>query len=136
MMTKQELEAFIDASFPHARLLGWKLDDCGHRFAVLRLPVTAAHLRPGGTVSGPALMALADTAAYFAILASVGPVALAVTTHLSIDFLRRPDHAVILARGDLVKLGKRLAVARIDIRGEGEDEPVAIASVTYSIPQT
>jgi acyl-coenzyme A thioesterase PaaI-like protein len=81
-------------------------------------------------------MALADTAAYFAILASIGPVALAVTTHLSIDFLRRPDQAEIVTRADLVKLGQRLAVARVDMRGAGEDEPVAIASVTYSIPQT
>jgi uncharacterized protein (TIGR00369 family) len=134
-MTREELEAFIESSFPHARRLGWTLDDVGHRFAVLRLPVTEEHLRPGGTVSGPALMALADTAAYFAILASIGPVALAVTTHLSIDFLRRPDHPEIVVRADLVKLGSRLAVARVDLRGSGEDEPVAIASVTYSIPQ-
>lgn len=134
-MTAAEIERFVDETFPQARSLGWVIDAVAHRRATVRLPVADHHLRPGGTVSGPTLMALADTAMYFAVLASIGPVELAVTTNLNINFLRRPspDHDVV-ADAEILKLGARLAVGQVTIASEGEDEPVAHATVTYSIP--
>jgi len=100
----------------------------------LRLPITPAHQRPGGTVSGPALMSLADAAAWLAVLAQIGPVVLAVSTSLHIDFLRKPELVDVLAEGRLIKLGKSLAVIDVSLRSEGRDELVAKAQVTYSIP--
>lgn len=91
------------------------------------------HLRPGDTISGPTLMMLADTSAYLAILATVGLEALAVTTHLSIDFLRKPKGGSELeAHAEIVKQGRRLVVA--SVRSFADDALVAIASVTYSRP--
>jgi uncharacterized protein (TIGR00369 family) len=100
----------------------------------MRLPVTKAHGRPGGTVSGPALMGLADGAAWLAILAQIGPVALAVTTSLHIDFLRKPALVDMVAEGRVLKLGKTLGVVDVTVRADGHDDIVAKAQVTYSIP--
>jgi uncharacterized protein (TIGR00369 family) len=110
------------------------VEDSGEWGARLRLPVTKAHGRPGGTVSGPSLMGLADGAAWLAILAQIGPVALAVTTSLHIDFLRKPPLVDMVADGHVLKLGKSLAVVDVGIRAQGHDELVAKAQVTYSIP--
>jgi uncharacterized protein (TIGR00369 family) len=92
------------------------------------------HGRPGGTVSGPTVMTLADTAAWMAILARIGPVVLAVTTSLHIDFLRKPPIGDLVADAEVLKLGRRLAVVAVRIRAAGHDELVASAQVTYSIP--
>lgn len=101
----------------------------------LRLIVQGRHLRPGGTVSGPAIFALADVAVYLAILARIGPVALAVTTSASVDFLRKPAAGVdLLAEARILKLGRVLAVGDVLIRSEGGTDAVARASLTYSIP--
>lgn len=102
---------------------------------VLRLKVSERHLRPGGTVSGPSIFALADVAMYLAILSRIGPVALAVTTNSSIDFMRKPvaGHD-LLGEARLLKLGRSLAVGDVLVRSEGQAEPVARASLTYSIP--
>ena len=91
-------------------------------------------LRPGGTISGPTMMGLTDFAMYVAVLASIGPVPLAVTTNLNINFLRRPAQRDLIAEARLVKLGKRLAVGDIQIYCDGEDDMVAHATSTYSIP--
>jgi uncharacterized protein (TIGR00369 family) len=101
----------------------------------LRLKVTERHLRPGGTVSGPSIFALADVAMYLAILSRIGPVALAVTTSSSIDFMRKPAAGRDL-RGEarLLKLGRSLAVGDVLLFSEGGSEPVARASLTYAIP--
>jgi uncharacterized protein (TIGR00369 family) len=101
---------------------------------VVRLPIDERHGRPGGTVSGPASMSLADTTAWLAVLSRIGPVVLAVTTSLHIDFLRKPELTDLVATGDLLKLGRRLAVIDVTIRSIGRNEPVAKAQVTYSIP--
>jgi uncharacterized protein (TIGR00369 family) len=102
---------------------------------VMALSASDKHLRPGGTVSGPSMFALADVCAYFAILAMLGPVALAVTTNCSIDFMRKPAPGRILCRMELLKLGRVLAVTEGRLFSEGaEDKPVARASLTYSIP--
>jgi uncharacterized protein (TIGR00369 family) len=101
---------------------------------IMRRQVNDMHSRPGGTVAGPVMMSLADVAAWMAILSRIGPVVLAVTTSLHIDFLRKPALVDLVATGDLVKLGSRLAVVDVTIRSQGLTAPVAISQVTYSIP--
>lgn len=102
---------------------------------VVRLRVTDKHLRPGGTVSGPSMFALADVGLYLAILARLGPVALAVTTNCSIDFMRKPAAGRdLLGHVRLLKLGRVLAVGDVLIYSDGDPKPVARASLTYSIP--
>lgn len=102
---------------------------------VMRLLTSDKHLRPGGTVSGPSMFALADVAAYLATLSRIGPQALAVTTSCSIDFMRKPLADVpLVARASLLKLGKQLSVTDVLIFSEGSDKPVARASLTYAIP--
>jgi uncharacterized protein (TIGR00369 family) len=91
-------------------------------------------LRPGGTISGPTMMALADFAMYVAVLAAIGPVPLAVTTNLNINFLRKPVPGDLVAEARLLKIGKRLATGEVTIRSDGETEPVAHVTSTYSIP--
>ena len=81
------------------------------------------------------MMTLADTALYVALLAMIGPVALAATTSLNINFLRKPAPVDVIARCRLLKLGKRLAVGEVAIRSEGLQEAVAHATSTYSIPR-
>ena len=99
----------------------------------LRLAVAEAHIRPGGTVSGPALMALADAVAWSAVLVEIGPVVAAVSTSLHIDFLRKPQAIDVLADGVVMKLGKTLAVIDVAMRSSGVEELVAKAQVTYTI---
>ncbi len=102
---------------------------------VTRLLVSEQHLRPGGTVSGPAMFALADVSIYLAILSRLGEVAMAVTTNASIDFLRKPQAGRdLLAECRILKLGRTLAVGEVLIRSDGEDALVARCSMTYSIP--
>jgi uncharacterized protein (TIGR00369 family) len=101
----------------------------------LRLRVATRHLRPGGTVSGPSIFALADVAMYLAILSRVGPVALAVTTSCAIDFMRKPAAGRDLrANARLLKLGRTLAVGDVLVFSDGEAAPVARAGLTYSLP--
>ncbi len=101
----------------------------------VRLNVSDKHLRPGGTVSGPSIFALADCAAYFLTLAHIGREALAVTTNCSIDFMRKPAASTdLLADARLLKLGKSLSVIDVLVYSEGAPEPVARASLTYAIP--
>ena len=100
-----------------------------------RLLVEDRHLRPGGTVSGPSIFALADVSAYLMTLARIGPKALAVTTNCSIDFMRKPEAGVnLVAKTRLLKLGKLLSVCDVMVFSEGMDQPVARASLTYAIP--
>lgn len=132
--TRDELSAFLKTEFPQSRCTLEEIDADGS--VVVAHPVGDSELRPGGTVSGPVMMTLADVALYLAILARIGIVPLAVTTNLSINFLRKPraDRRVI-ARCRLMKLGKSLAVGEVWIFSEGEDEPVAHATGTYSVPK-
>ncbi|HEV6968720.1 PaaI family thioesterase [Roseateles sp.] len=130
--TQAELDAFLKAEFPQTRCTLEAIDDDG---VVMAHPIGETELRPGGTVSGPVMMTLADVALYVAILARVGIVPLAVTTSLTVNFLRKPraDRRVV-ARCRLMKLGKSLAVGEVWISSEGEEEPVAHAVGTYAIP--
>jgi uncharacterized protein (TIGR00369 family) len=110
------------------------IEDAWHGGCRVRRRFNARSLRPGGTISGPTMMALTDFAMYVAILASIGPVPLAVTTNLNINFLRKPAQRDLIAEAKLIKLGKRLAVGDVAIYSDGEDEMVAHATSTYSIP--
>lgn len=133
-MTAAELEAFTHAHFPQMDGFGFRVEEVEDRFLRIRLFYHSRHLRPGGTISGPALMTLADMAVYFAVLSMIGPVMLAVTTSLNINFLRKPAPADVIAECRLLKLGARLAVGDVRMFSDGESEPVAQATVTYSIP--
>jgi uncharacterized protein (TIGR00369 family) len=110
------------------------IEDAWHCGCRVRRKFSERSLRPGGTISGPTMMGLTDFAMYVAILASIGPVPLAVTTNLNINFLRKPAQRDLIADTRLIKLGKRLAVGEVQIYSEGEDEMVAHATATYSIP--
>ena len=128
------LRAFLDRAFPQAVAFGFTIDAVTAAGVVLSLPTDERHLRPGGTVSGPTLMTLADTAAYLAILSRRGPLALAVTTSLEMHFLRKPPPGAIRAEGRLIKLGSRLAVVLVELTADGVDGAVGHATVTYSLP--
>lgn len=131
-MSLEELKEFLASYFEQSSIEPLEIGGLGAR---ARVAVNANHLRPGGTVSGPTLMALADAAMYYAILAEIGPVALAVTTSLQIDFLRKPAADTdVVAECRITKLGRRLAVGIVELRSEGQSELVAQSSVTYSIP--
>ncbi|MFA8443195.1 PaaI family thioesterase [Yoonia sp.] len=128
------LQSFLAEQFPQVAntVQVTALSDEG---LTVRLSVSNDHLRPGGTVSGPTMFMLADVAIYLAILARIGPVALAVTTNCSIDFMRKPAaNADLICTARLLKLGRVLAVGDVMIHSEGQATPVARASLTYSIP--
>lgn len=110
------------------------VDEVGPGRTVVRLPAEHALLRPGGTVSGPTLMTMADTAAWVAVLAEIGPVALSVTSHLSIHFLRKPQPGDVVATTEMLRRGRRQAVVDVRITSGAELAPVAQATVTYAIP--
>ena len=134
-ITIAEFDQLMATALPFAALLGLKLDAIEDSHVDMRALYKEDHLRPGGTVSGPVMMGLADAAVYALILSHIGPVELAVTTNLNINFLRKPLPADLLARANMLKLGKRLAVAEVSIYSESFDtEMVAHAVATYSIP--
>ena len=110
------------------------VESLGPMTATMRLRASEAHLRPGGTISGPSMFALADVALYVAILGQIGPVHLAVTTNLNINFLKKPGRADLIGEARLLKLGKRLAVGEVSISQPGGEGLVAHATGTYSIP--
>jgi uncharacterized protein (TIGR00369 family) len=136
VMTADEIMGMLDEVFPqiHADGKVYSIESVSPGEAVLRMSANERHLRPGGTVSGPTMMALSDFAAYVVILAHIGPQALAVTTNLNINFLRKPEPGDLIATCRLLKLGKRLAVVDCAIAGEGQEELVAHATATYSLP--
>lgn len=146
-MNAGELQAYLVKEFPQAFGPGRAHEvvrvDAGG--IGLKLDAGEDHLRPGATVSGPAMMGLADIAAYAAILAAIGPVPLAVTTNFTINFLRKPDPGLIIADASVLKLGQRLAVCEVGLRAPhgvgadpfavtGEEALYAHAVTTYSIP--
>ncbi len=134
-MTAQEVEDFIFSHFPNRQgNRAFLVERVDEMFAQVRMTYHERQLRPGGTISGPALMALADTAIFVALLAMLGPVASAVTTNLNINFLRKPQPKDVIAEAKLLKLGKRLVVGDVTMYSDGDSEPVAHATLTYSIP--
>jgi len=133
-MDADALKAFLKAEFPQVSS-DFEIERLDEELLTIRLVTSQKHLRPGGTVSGPSMFGLVDVGVYLAILARIGPVALAVTTNCGIDFMRKPAAgADLLAETRILKLGRALAVGDVLVYSEGDDRPVARASLTYSIP--
>jgi uncharacterized protein (TIGR00369 family) len=133
VMTVEELQHLLDNAFPGNRV-PYVIEQITDSTVRMVLRVGETDGRPGGTVSGPTLMALADCAAWMVIIGQIGPVTLSVTTSFHIDFLRKPELVDIVAAGSLLKLGSRLAVAEVAMYSVGNEDIVAKAQVTYSIP--
>ena len=129
-----ELQAILTNAFPDVN--SPTVEEVNDEFIVMSYPVNDTHARPGGTLSGPVMMTLADTCAWVAIMAQIGPVVLAVTTSLHIDFLRKPAITDLMAKARVLKLGRKLAVVDVELFSRGTTELVAKALVTYSIPSS
>lgn len=136
-LTRKALETLLRAEFPEMfnAESGYALEDLWYGGCRVRRHFHPKSLRPGGTVSGPIMMALADFTMYLAVLSAIGWVPLAVTTNFSINFLRKPAPRDLVAEAHLIKLGKRLAVGEIGMCSDGKDDLVAHATATYSIPE-
>lgn len=132
MMNLEDVQAFFAKEFPQMELT---IDEVGPKTAKVRKSIGFDQLRPGGTVAGPVMVGVADAGLYVAILYEIGPVALAVTTNLNINFLRRPSgDADVIGDCRLMKVGKRLVVGEVTLYSDGEEEPIAHVTGTYSIP--
>lgn len=134
VVNADEMRAFLAQVFPQVQGM-FGIDHLDEEVLIMRLHASEQHLRPGGTVSGPAMFALADVGAYVATMARIGKEALAVTTNCSIDFMRKPRAgADVIGHFRMLKLGKVLSVVDCLLYSEGEDAPVARANLTYSVP--
>ncbi len=129
-----EFEEIARDRVPFVGQLGVVIERLDSGVARMRVPYREDFIRPGGTIAGPVMMSLADLAMYGAVLSMIGPVELAVTTNLNINFLRRPLPGDVIAEARILKLGKRLAVGEVRLFRDGEDELVAHVTATYSIP--
>jgi uncharacterized protein (TIGR00369 family) len=135
-LTRKELVDLLRAEFPEAShaMGNFEIEEIWYGGCRLRHSFTQNSLRPGGTLSGTTMMSLGDFSMYVAVLSAVGWVPLAVTTNLTINFLKRPAARDLVADARLIKLGKRLAVGEVGIRSDGDDDLVAHVTSTYSIP--
>ncbi len=132
-LTAAELAEFFDEVFPQFRDQ-MVIEEVGPMRARLRMLIDQSHLRPGDTVSGPTMFTLADCTFYVATMAMIGREALTVTTSVSINFLRKPARRDLIGEARILKLGKRLSVGDVTLFSEGDDRPVAHATMTYAIP--
>ena len=134
LMSKIDLENFLEKEFPQVssnfRILNTKPNSLS-----MLMHISDEHLRPGGTVSGPTMFLLADVSFYLATLSIIGPKSLTVTTNCSINFLRKPNISDLISETRVLKIGKTLSVGDVLIYSKGIKEPVAHASLTYSIPR-
>jgi len=137
VMSADEIAELLHEVFPQAFYPGCGLTIERVDYADIRVRrhFQDDYVRPGGTISGPTMMELADFAMYVAVFSAIGPQPLAVTTNLNINFLRKPTRADLIAEARLMKVGKRLAVGEVAIYSDGVAEPVAHVTSTYSIPQ-
>lgn len=133
-ITAAEFEEIAAVKVPFIGQLGVRVEAIDGGRVRARLPFHEDFLRPGGTVSGPVLMGIADLAMYAVVLSLIGPVELAVTTNLNCNFLRRPRPRDVIADGRILKLGKRLAVGEVALYSDGDPGLVAHVTATYSIP--
>ena len=136
VMSIPEIEELLGREFPQSMRPGGglKIEHVEYALARVRKAFNPNSLRPGGTISGPTQMALADFALYVAIFSAIGPQTLAVTTNLNINFLRKPEQTDLVADARLMKVGKRLVIGEVTIRSDGADDPVAHVTATYSVP--
>ncbi|MCU1356827.1 MAG: hypothetical protein JWM89_2245 [Acidimicrobiales bacterium] len=134
-MNPDDLNEFLAMAFPGGQMpmRVTRADDDGVEMV---RDYEDGSLRPGGTISGPVLMALADGIAYMAVVSRIGPEPLTVTSHLAIDFLRKPPPAGLRAEAEIIKIGRRQAVIAVRIHSEQDDELVAYSTVTYALPST
>ena len=133
-MSKIDLEKFLEKEFPQVSN-NFKILNTKPNSLSMLMHISDEHLRPGGTVSGPTMFLLADVSFYLATLSIIGPKSLTVTTNCSINFLRKPNISDLISESRVLKIGKTLSVGDVLIYSEGIKEPVAHASLTYSIPR-
>ena len=135
-LSAEDIGKLLEKEFPQAFFpgCGLSIEHIAYGHVRVRRAYQANFIRPGGTISGPTMMELADFAMYVAIFSAIGAVPLAVTINLNINFLRKPAQSDLIAEARLMKVGKRLAVGEVAIRSDGQDEPVAHVTSTYSIP--
>lgn len=133
-ITIEAFDALVREELPYAWEQGFRVERLEAGEARVRMPIARLHLRPGGTVSGPAMMGLADYTMYAIVLSRIGVRKMAVTTNLNANFLRLPAPRDLIAEGRLLKLGKRLAYGEVTICSEGDQEPVCHVTSTYSMP--
>ena len=134
MASTKEIVEFIAKDFPQAKC---EILSIGNRTSKVRKTISVDDLRPGGTVSGPVLMHVADFALYVAIMGEIGIVPLTVTTSFNINFLRKPTpNQNIVGICNIMKVGKKLVIGDVYLYSEGDTDPVAHATGTYSIPPT
>lgn len=137
-LNESELEQYMFEVFPQLYVEGeqqYFVESVALNSARLRLKFHDRHLRPGGTFSGPSIMALGDLTMWVMVLAHIGRVESAVTTSLNVNFLNRPGQVDLIAQGRLLKLGRRLAIGEVSLYSDGQEDPVAHITATYSIPQ-
>lgn len=134
LMSKVDLENFLEKEFPQVSN-NFKILNTKPNSLSMLMHISDEHLRPGGTVSGPTMFLLADVSFYLATLSIIGPKSLTVTTNCSINFLRKPNISDLISESRVLKIGKTLSVGDVLIYSEGIKEPVAHASLTYSIPR-
>ena len=134
LMSKIDLENFLEKEFPQVSS-NFKILNTKPNSLSMLMHISDEHLRPGGTVSGPTMFLLADVSFYLATLSIIGPKSLTVTTNCSINFLRKPNISDLISETRVLKIGKTLSVGDVLIYSEGIKEPVAHASLTYSIPR-
>ena len=134
LMSKVDLENFLEKEFPQVSS-NFKILNTKPNSLSMLMHISDEHLRPGGTVSGPTMFLLSDVTFYLATLSVIGPKSLTVTTNCSINFLRKPTEKNLISEARILKLGKTLSVGDVLIYSEDIDEPVAHASLTYSIPK-
>jgi uncharacterized protein (TIGR00369 family) len=132
-ITAEEFEE-LASGVPFVAQLGWRLERFAAGDVAVRLPFSDLLLRPGGTICGPALMALADITLYGVVLSMIGRIELAVTSNLSVHFLRRPAPADVLAEGRMLKLGRRLAVGEVIMHTAGDPRRICQVTGSYAIP--
>jgi uncharacterized protein (TIGR00369 family) len=133
-MTAEQFQALATDGVPYVGQLGVRVEHFEAGRVAVRLPYADLLARPGGTICGPALMALADITLYGLVLSLIGRVELAVTTDLAFHFLRRPQPADVIADGRILKLGRRLAVGEVAMHPDGDKRPICHAIGTYAIP--
>jgi len=135
-LNASQVQALIRAWVPMAEDIDLQVEEVREGYARIRIPFQEKSIRPGGTISGPTMMAAGDTAMYAAILSTLGEVSMAVTSNLNINFLQRPDPCDLIAEGVILKLGKRMAFCEVGVRSDGSDELVAHVTGSYSLPPT
>ena len=134
LMSKIDLEKFLEKEFPQVSN-NFKILNTKPNYLSMLMHISDEHLRPGGTVSGPTMFLLADVSFYLVTLSMIGPKSLTVTTNCSINFLRKPNISDLISETRVLKIGKTLSVGDVLIYSKGIKEPVAHASLTYSIPR-